>query len=1784
MNMKTRFALFLCAITAVAGQVLAQCPTGVAPVPQSPIETNQNESTPITFSWSPSTSNGVTGYDVFAANGTANATLICSAGPTANSCSGPAGGLSSGLYNWIVRANFASCTLSSATKQFTVNCPTGAPTVQSPSDGSQNVFVNPTLTWSPVSGANQYDVYFGVSGSGACTGTKQFSTSNTSFNPATLAANTTYEWRVIAKRTNATSCPTTTSGCATFRTAAPVCNPPGSFNLTAPSDRSTASSTPTLSWSASFGADKYLLHVSTQNPPPPTPSDPIVNSTSTSYTFGQALPAGTYYWSVDAYPPNCTTAKTSSNVFSFTVIAAAACPTAPATLLKPANNTTVDTPVSFDWSDVSGATSYKVFGSINGAAAAVLAVTRDSHYEGSLPAGASVDWWIETVADNCTPVDSAHSHFNVTSAAVCPSNPDSATLLTPANGATGLASPVRFEWVAVQGATNYVVWGVTASTTSSNDRFVLGRTGGTHVTVPVPQGTLTWYVESDFGNCPTPTYSKSFTFSVATPVSCSSNAATLLSPINGATGLTSPVTFQWTAVSGATGYQLYIAEANDSGDLAGTTTSTSLTTLIPGGTVTWWVVTTFAGCPDVVSAKSTFTSGTQTTCGATATLNSPADGAVVTSPVTLAWSAVTGASAYRLWISVNGSSPILAARTLSATATSQQLQLPSGADEWYVETLFSNGCDSTFSAHRHFTVLTAINCATHTAATLKSPISGTQVTNPVTFNWNATDSSALQYRVWTSLNGDPFTDIGDTKDTKLQHDFGTATGSGQWFVETIFENCPAVLSARAAFAIPAAGCPTAGPQIVSPLDGTTATAPVAFVWSAVANATEYRVHWTLNGNDMDVLKTTATSITHLVPPGSVEWHVEAVFDGCPTTRSAKSHFSVLPAQTCITEAPVLSAPADGASNLDSPVRFDWNPVSNAAGYVLVIRSRDGSPTGLAETVTRTAVTKAVPEGQNEWWVVAFFNGCPPAESKHQFFSVTETSCDDVRPILLAPAEGDSGLASPVHFEWSHVKNATSYKVWAAVDDQDESVIGSTTVNKLTISVPGGTIHWHVQAFFNSCPSLDSATSTFSVLNTPPSCTTPDRTHATVPAQVASGSTYNVRWNAVANATSYELQESSLADFSAATTQVVTDLSAAFTHTAATATQKWRYRVRAISSCNDDRGPYSRVVIVTVLSETPQKQTSVEVGTAAAVRQTIFIPGRTPAVGFTALADKPWATVTPASGTLGPAGVTLTILSDPIALKLGTNTATVILTIGASGKGLTGLDTTPPVSVPISVTTVTPVAPQGKNTPLPNSLIIPAVGHAAGIGDSLFESDVRIANTSAQALKYQLYFTLTHTDGTQSGQSTTIQVDPGATMALDDILTSFFGSGSDGTTALGVLEIRPLTTTQSNFSSPLPLSIQTAASSRTYNSTSTGTFGQYIPAIPFSQFIGQAPDGAAKTVLSLQQIAQSSAYRTNFGIVEGAGEPANVLVHIFNNAGAEVAPAIPISLMPGEHQQRNLLAENGITLSDGRFEVEVVSATGRVTAYASVIDNLTNDPLMVFPVLKGAESATRYVIPGVADINNGVASWRSDLRLFNPATTSVTATLTYFPQPGNAAASSTKQITIPPGQVMPVDSALQQLFALTNSGGSLLITTPSSSKLTVTARTYNQTANGTYGQFIPAVTPAGSVGLSDNRVLQLLQLEASDKLRTNLGFVETSGSPVTIEITAIPPDSKVAPKTQLTLAANQFIQLNDALKSFGLGTVYNARVTVKVLSGTGRVTAYGSVIDAATQDPTYVPAQ
>ena len=1851
-----RLAVLLVVAGGVSARLFAQsCPPNgaIAPIAQSPSNVNLVPNTTINYSWT-AASPAPSGYQVF--NDTSTTTPVCLAASNSTSCSGP--GVAAGRHNWIVRAVISNCNVDSAIASFSAGCPQSAPNQQSPSNGATNVAIIPTLTWNAVPDADQYDIYLSRVGAGGCTGTATPATSSTnSFTPPPLAAGTTYEWKVVAKRSNTNCNGVLSQNCFTFTTAAPACSAPGSFNLITPANNDNTTTTPTLSWSAASGADKYIVHLGTSNPPAPTANDPVLPASQTTYR--PTLTAGTYYWYVDAYPSCSTTLKSSTSVNTFKVFA---CPTSGPALVSPSSgaqlasasvtfqwaavnsatgydvelssdggttfssigtttttslaktlangsyawfvnalygtvcpavasarssftvavstssctapNLTAPTngapsvvsPVDFDWDDVKGATSYRLFAAFSGGSPTLLAVTTDSKYEGNVPGG-KVEWWVEAVGPTCD-ATSAHFTFTALDNSGCPANPGTPTLTAPASGAN-VASPVTFQWSAVAGASSYRVWAALGGSPTAS-RQILGSSTTTSLTVSVPQGSVNWLVEARFDNCPS-TFSAASTFTVTTATTCNNAAPTLLSPANGAANVTSPVDFKWSAVPGAAKYTLFIGS-----DSAGNTADTELTRIVPAGTTSWSVVASFAGCPDVKSATATFIVPSANNCNGTITINSPAANATVTSPVSFSWSTLSGATTYRLWASFNGGPSAILARTTDGTASG--IKLPAGTVTFRVEAVFAS-CN-VFSAYRTITVQTGANCAANQPATLKAPAANATLTSTeVDFSWNAAAGAAL-YRVWVSSNNDPFVDVGNTTGTTLQADI--QDGTAVWYVETFFEGCTSLSSARSSFAIKtgATNCSSDAPMIVSPADGAVNVAsPVTLVWSAVANADEYRVFASTDGTTFTLIEKTAdTSAAKRLPPGAVSWFVEAVSDECPGTRSSVAKFTVRRSQNCPANPPLLVSPPDGATNVAPPVRLNWDPVSGAVGYAVFASHDDGAPTPVGET-TETRLDQRFPPGTITWWVIALFNGCPQLESKHFSFTIPppDNCSRTVAPLLQSPPDGTTPIASPVHFAWSHVPGVTKYKVWAANDGNGAAVIGTTTDDHIDLEIPSGVVIWFVEGDFVVCPPVFSTPGTFVVRKGAPSCTTPNRPTAKAPAQVASGTPYNVRWTPEANATTFELEESTAADFSNPTTQQVTGLSATFQHAIISAPTRFYYRVRALSDCDDTKSHFSKIVSTVVLppSANTSRHTSAEVGVRAGVTQKITLPPQSPPTTFTARADKPYITVTPASGPIGADPVTLTVTFDPAALALGTNTGTILITYGTSSKA----QGTTSGSVPVSISLVTPVQPGGKNTPLPNSLIVPAIGHAPGANNSLFESDLRITNVSAQAMKYLLNFTLSNTDGTQSGQSTQIQVDPGATMALDDILANFFGIGADGGSATGTLEIRPLTTTTSTttLGTTAKTSIQTVASSRTYNTTPTGTFGQFIPAIPYAQFLAKGGG-----VITLQQIAQSAAYRTNFGLVEASGQPADVLVHVFDNDGHEVSSPIPISLLAGEHKQINaFLAAYGIALTDGRLEVEVTSATGKVTAYASTVDNFTNDPLLVLPVLKGSISASRYTVPGIADINNGLASWRSDMRIFNGGANTVTVTLAYVPQPGNTGTDSTVSFQLKPGEVHAIDNTMQTLFGLTNTGGSVVITTDAASSLVATARTYNQTSSGTYGQFIPGVSPQESVGVGD-RTLQILQLESSTRFRTNIGVTETTGNETTVLVTAIPSDSKISASTTITLAPNEFHQFS--LDNFNLGTLYNTRVTVKVIGGSGKVTAYGSVIDQQTQDPTYVVAQ
>ena len=135
-----------------------------------------------------------------------------------------------------------------------------------------------------------------------------------------------------------------------------------------------------------------------------------------------------------------------------------------------------------------------------------------------------------------------------------------------------------------------------------------------------------------------------------------------------------------------------------------------------------------------------------------------------------------------------------------------------------------------------------------------------------------------------------------------------------------------------------------------------------------------------------------------------------------------------------------------------------------------------------------------------------------------------------------------------------------------------------------------------------------------------------------------------------------------------------------------------------------------------------------------------------------------------------------------------------------------------------------------------------------------------------------------------------------------------------------------------------------------------------------------------------------------------------------------------------------------------------------------------------------------------------------------------------------------------------------------------------------ARTFSRnTTNGTFGQFIPGVRSIDGAA-AGVRSLEVLQLEQSANFRSNLGVFEVTGAPATIEITGYASDSTAKPSMTVELSGGEFRQFSSIFTALGLPVVYSGRIRIRVLSGSGRVSAYASVIDSRTEDPTYIPAQ
>ena len=202
------------------------------------------------------------------------------------------------VYYWRVNAKNAGGTSawSTAFSFTTVVTVSGVPVNMNPANSATGVAVNPTLTWSAVTGAITYRVQVSTA-SDFSTGIVVDDSTLTTASKAvsSLMNNTVYYWHVNAKNAGGTSAWSTASSFTT------IVAPPGVPVLSAPANNATGITvSPTLAWNAVTGAATYRIQVSTVSDFSSGMIEDDSTLTAASRAIGPLSNATKYYWRVNA--------------------------------------------------------------------------------------------------------------------------------------------------------------------------------------------------------------------------------------------------------------------------------------------------------------------------------------------------------------------------------------------------------------------------------------------------------------------------------------------------------------------------------------------------------------------------------------------------------------------------------------------------------------------------------------------------------------------------------------------------------------------------------------------------------------------------------------------------------------------------------------------------------------------------------------------------------------------------------------------------------------------------------------------------------------------------------------------------------------------------------------------------------------------------------------------------------------------------------------------------------------------------------------------------------------------------------------------------------------------------------------------------------------------------------------------------------------------------------------------------------------------------------------------
>jgi chitodextrinase len=327
-------------------------------------------------------------------------------------------------------------------------------------------------------------------------------------------------------------------------------------------------------------------------------------------------------------------------------------------------------------------------------------------------------------------------------------------------------------------------------------------------------------------------------------------------------------------------------------------------------------------------------------------------------------------------------------------------------------------------------------------------------------------------------------------------------------------------------------------------------------------------------------------------------------------------------------------------------------------------------------------------------------------------------------------------------------------------------------------------------------------------------------------------------------------------------------------------------------------------------------------------------------------------------------------------------------------------------------------------------------------------------------------------------------------------------------------------------------------------------------------IGQ-PARPSLTASFISQVVENTDFRTNLGINNLSTSLANVSVTLVDIQGMVMATKT-MQVEPKGLKQINTVARY---LYDENFGNDIrgnlyLESDQPITAWASQIDNATNDPSLLASQQSGT---TKILIPSAAN----TSTFRSSLVLMNAGANTASVAIKAYGVDGAVLGQTATALSLAPNGILSFDNVLQTL-GISDNYGPIEITSLNNIPLVAASRV-SSTSN--VGGFFEGVK------YSDASLVQIIpHVVDTPALRTNIGINNVSDNLATVVVKLINQEGVELGTTVVTVLPKGLTQINQVVRQLLNRDGLTDLEGYIRLESSQPIVGWASQIDNVTNDP------